>query len=146
MNKTTLKKVRRAFLAALLICIMPLLAHAFNTWQYKSSDSIEKARIDTEYILARFEKTKDANEIRSWLSRGSTEAPGTQVNIAFGRWALQHQNDFINIVEGLQTKQQADFIEFFCNSLNQSSLGAEFKAAFKGRKSKSVAAILKNLA
>lgn len=141
-----MRKVKWALLAALLVCITPLLTHVFNTWQYTSSDSIEKARIDTEHILTRFKKTRNADEVNAWLMHGPTEAPRTQINITLGQWALQNRNDFVNIIEDLPAKQRAKFIELFCNSLNQTSLGMEFKATFKANKSKSITAILEGLA
>jgi hypothetical protein len=51
---------------------------------------------------------------------------------------VEHPNEFISIVEGLPAKEQAKFAEFFCASLNQTSFDAEFKAKFRGSKSKAV--------
>jgi hypothetical protein len=140
------KKFRWALLAILLVCLMPLLAHALNSWHYATSDEIEKAKINTENILTRYQKTGDAKEMQNWIIHGPTEAPGTQANLTFGRWALQYPNEFVSIVQGLPQIQQETFIESFCNSLNQSSLGNDFKAVFKNSRSKIATAILQKLA
>ncbi len=129
-----------------MIGFVPLLAHALDAWQYAKSDDIEKAKIDTQHILARFEQTNDVTEVRSWLLHGPTEAPGTQVKMTFGEWSLQHKSAFIAIVEGLSAKQQDQFAQSFCESLEQSSLSAKFKTTFHDSKSKAVKAILQRLA
>lgn len=123
---------------------MPLLIKTLDAWQYATADDIQKAGINTQRILARYERTKDAAEIRSWLINGPGEAPGTQVNLILAQWALQHREEFTAIVEGLPARHRDEFIQFFVSSLGQAGMDEEFKQAFRDSESRAVKAMLRH--
>lgn len=91
---------------------------AVDAWHYATSDSIQQSQIDTERILARFERSGDSTELRRWITDGPTEAPGTQRNLTLGAWAQKSPEKFARVLEGLNSKQRAIFIESFCASVD----------------------------
>lgn len=129
--------------AVSFIASLPLVSKGLDAWHYHTSDAIDRAGIDTERKIARYEQTQDARELRLWLTDGPEEALGTQVRATFGRWSLTHATDFTLIVEGLPTQKKRRFVEWFADTLGQSGQFNKFCVAFQGSKSKVVKAIIK---
>ena len=140
------RKSQYALLALLLICAIPLLARAFDAWHYATSDEITRSQIDTQRVVARFEQSGDAAQLRQWIVSGPSDAAATQRDLTLGEWALRHPTEFTRLVETLSAPQRAAFVESFCGSLNQGSGAPKLRAALRSNQSKAVAQIKECLA
>ncbi len=109
------------------------------------SDTIDQAALDTQRILKTYERTRDPKEINSWLIDYHGEAPGHQVMTTLVQWSLEHQSDFITIIDGIRQDKQHEFVEKFAFALTDTALDKEFKERFKHHQSKVLTSILANL-
>jgi len=98
---------------------------------YIAPDSLEEVERDTRRMLRNYERTQDPSELRGMFSY-PPEAGGAMTAMPIvAEWAIEHQEDFIVIIDGLhQGEDREVFVRAF-TVISQSSLDKEFAAAFR---------------
>lgn len=85
----------------------------------------------TSAILKTYEVAKNEEIVRNHLLEYRGEAPGHETMIAFVEWGRQHKEDFISIVEGLDSPERKELCERLGFALTDSEQETEFEASFK---------------
>jgi hypothetical protein len=98
---------------------------------YRNLGDIQQARISTNWILRKYKFTKSPREIRNWLLEYHGEAPGQEVFYAVADWSLTNQNDFISIIDGIESDKNENILQLMAIGIVDSQPVNKFEEAFK---------------
>lgn len=130
----------------IMLVLLPLMWRGLEAWDYANSDGITRAGIDTSRVIARYERSGDATEIRAWIVNTPGAALTTQSDMTIGRWAPENPAKFAEIIEGMTEQERDVFFEHFFSSLSQSGLDkARFAEPFRPHNSPAVAQMIGHL-
>ncbi len=140
------KKWKLVAFAALILALLPLLWRGLEAYDYANSDLIGRTGIDTNRVLARYEKSGDASEVRAWLANPPGEAVTTQRDSVVGLWAQENPAEFAAILGAMTKQERGILFETFFHSLAQGGLDrAAFADAFRPHNSPAVAQMIGHL-
>ncbi len=98
---------------------------------YSDLGNIEETRIATEWVLKRRGFTRNSREIRTWLLTSGDGAIHQQTFYTFVGWGLTNQEDFIEIIEGVELSEQNRLIQHIAIGIVDSVIVDKFKDSFK---------------
>jgi hypothetical protein len=105
-------------------------------------DPLYRAERETKDVLQRYERTRDDEEVLSWIIRYHGEATGHQVMMTLAAWSLEHPDEFVALTGRLPPDQQESFVERFSAAVGDSSSYERFLRVFRGRRSPVLDAIM----
>ncbi len=137
------KKVTRRLALGLLVTggLSALAAWTFPALEYARADSIEKVEIQTRRKLADYERTKNAEPLRSWIM-SQDAAFYTAALYTLGDWAMHHQQEFLAYLETIENRRMPEFTQGFGFVLADAGREDEFRKAFRGYRSQRLSAVL----
>ncbi len=89
----------------------------------------------TAGVLRNYEAAKDEEAVRAHLLEYRGEAQGQETSIAFINWGMEHPDDFIFIVDGVDPAMRDQLCERLGVALSGTQKVKEFGAAFNTRDS-----------
>lgn len=128
------------------LALLPLMWRGIEAFDYANSDAITRTAVDTGRVLARYERSGDASEIRELMVNPPGDAVTTQRDLTLGRWAQENPAEFAAIIDGMTEQERDILFETFFSNLAQGGLDkASFAAAFRPHNSPAVAQMIRHL-
>ena len=89
----------------------------------------------TASVLGAYERTKNAEAVRIHLLKYRGEAEGSETRIEFVSWGIEHPDEFIEIVEGIEPPHKSRFCKNIAHAVYDIGTADEFESAFADRDS-----------
>jgi hypothetical protein len=132
MKSTTVKiSIGFLILCGLAVLVVVIPTDRVVPFIYGSGiGDIEQKRIQTNWILRKYEVTGFPSEIREWLTRYHGEATDQQVFYSFVDWGLAHPSGFIEITERVDLTERKRLIDRLAGGIIDNLDGEEFANVF----------------
>jgi hypothetical protein len=133
MKKSTAVKIIIGFVAIIAIAGSLLLIPPDKMVPFlygKQLGGIEQKRIETVWVLQKYQVTGLPGEARDWITRYHGEAYGQQVFNSFVNWGLKHPESFIEITEGVEPEKREKLVYILANSIIDNLDEEEFASVF----------------
>lgn len=110
---------------------------------YWGTDELSRMSIDTNRVLARYERSGNPTEARKFVADNLySDALTSQMMLDLGQWSVSHKPKFIRLIQGISGKDLDVFLVLFPGAIAQGGGDTDFKKAFAGSNNRIIKRLL----